>query len=103
MFERIVVGLDGSKVSEVALRQGAELARRLDVPLHLIRVADLSVVRWGATEAAEAYAALSDEMRRPPRPAALVHRQRRGRGRPPLARTRSDCAGGLAVDLRHGV
>jgi nucleotide-binding universal stress UspA family protein len=64
MFERIVVGLDGSKVSEVALRQGAELARRLDVPLHLIRVADLSVVRWGATEAAEAYAALSDEMRK---------------------------------------
>ncbi|MFN8592747.1 MAG: universal stress protein [Thermomicrobiales bacterium] len=63
MIERIVVGLDGSDVSEVALRQGAELAKRLNVPLHLIRVADLSVVRWGITEAAEAYAALSDEMR----------------------------------------
>ena len=29
MFERIVVGLDGSEVSEIALRTGAELARRL--------------------------------------------------------------------------
>jgi nucleotide-binding universal stress UspA family protein len=62
MFERIVVGLDGSEVSEVALRQGGELARRLGVPLHLIRVADPSVVRWGATEAAEVYATISHEM-----------------------------------------
>ena len=62
MIERIVVGLDGSESSEVALRQGTELARRLGVPLHLLRVADLSVVRWGATAAAEAYAALSHEM-----------------------------------------
>ena len=63
MIERVVVGLDGSDVSEAALRQGSELARRMGVPLHLIRVADISVVRWGATAAAEAYAALSDEMR----------------------------------------
>jgi nucleotide-binding universal stress UspA family protein len=62
MIERIVVGLDGSEVSESALRQGEELARRLGVPLHLIRVADLSIVRWGATEAAEVYATLSHEM-----------------------------------------
>ena len=64
MFERIVVGLDGSDVSEAALRIGEELARRLAVPLHLVLVADISVVRWGASEAAEAYAELSDEMTR---------------------------------------
>ena len=59
MFQRIVVGLDGSQVSETALRMGAELARRLDVPLHLVRVADLAVVHWGANQAAAAYAELS--------------------------------------------
>ena len=62
MYDRVVVALDGSAASEVALRHGAELARRLGVPLHLIRVADLSVVHWGGSEAAEAYAALSQEM-----------------------------------------
>ena len=62
MFERIVVGLDGSEVSEIALRTGAELARRLGAPLHLVRVADLAVVHWGASDAAEAYAELSGEM-----------------------------------------
>jgi nucleotide-binding universal stress UspA family protein len=62
MFERIVVGLDGSGVSEIALKTGADLARRLSVPLHLVRVADLSVVPWGANEASAAYAELSDEM-----------------------------------------
>ena len=62
MFERIVVGLDGSQVSETALRTGAELAQRLDLPIHLVRVADLAVVPWGASEAAEAYAELSGEM-----------------------------------------
>jgi nucleotide-binding universal stress UspA family protein len=61
MFQRIVVGLDGSEVSETALRTGAELARRLDAPLHLVRVADISVVPWGANQAAAAYAELSDE------------------------------------------
>lgn len=64
MFERIVVGLDGSDVSETALRSGAELARRLGVPLHLVRVADLARVRWGENEAAAAYAELSSEMMR---------------------------------------
>ena len=62
MFQRIVVGLDGSQVSETALRMGADLARRLDVPLHLVRVADLAVVHWGANQAAAAYAELSGEM-----------------------------------------
>jgi nucleotide-binding universal stress UspA family protein len=62
MFERIVVGLDGSRVSETALKTGAELARRLGLPLHLVRVADLAVVPWGANQAAAAYAELSEEM-----------------------------------------
>ncbi len=64
MFQRIMVGLDGSEVSETALRTGADLARRLDVPLHLVRVADISVVPWGANQAAAAYAELSEEMKR---------------------------------------
>jgi nucleotide-binding universal stress UspA family protein len=62
MFERIVVGLDGSQVSETALRMGADLARRLGLPLHLVRVADLAVVHWGANQAAAAYSELSGEM-----------------------------------------
>ena len=62
MFERIVVGLDGSQVSETALHMGAELARRLGLPLHLVRVADLAVLYWGANQAAAAYAELSGEM-----------------------------------------
>jgi hypothetical protein len=57
-----VVGLDGSQVSETALRMGAELARRLGLPLHLVRVADLAVVHWGANQASAAYAELSGEM-----------------------------------------
>jgi nucleotide-binding universal stress UspA family protein len=64
MFERIVVALDGSEVSETALHTGAELARRLEAPLHLVRVADIAVIPWGASEAAAAYAELSEEMTR---------------------------------------
>lgn len=62
MYTRIVVGLDGSELSESALRSGAELAKALGVPLHLVRVADLATVHWGATEASDSYAALSQEM-----------------------------------------
>jgi nucleotide-binding universal stress UspA family protein len=62
MFDRIVVALDGSHVSEAALSTGVELARRLDVPVHLVRVADIAVIPWGSSEAAAAYAELSDEM-----------------------------------------
>ena len=40
MYSRIVVPLDGSKVAEEALVQAKELARLLQVPLHLVRVAD---------------------------------------------------------------
>jgi nucleotide-binding universal stress UspA family protein len=62
MYTRIVVGLDGSELAEAALRSGAELAKGLQVPLHLVRVADLATVHWGATEASDSYAALSQEM-----------------------------------------
>lgn len=62
MFARIVVGLDGSEISERALRVGVDLARRLGVPLHLVRVADLAVMHWGPSEAAEAYAEITSEM-----------------------------------------
>ena len=64
MYARIVVGLDGSELSEGALRQGATLAKALQAPLHLVRVADLANVHWGATEASDSYAALSQEMER---------------------------------------
>ena len=64
MYERIVVGLDGSELAEGALRTGANLAKALNVPLHLVRVADLATVRWGATEASDSYVALSQEMER---------------------------------------
>jgi len=62
MFDRIVIGLDGSEISEKALATGSELAKRLNVPVHLVRVADLAVFDWGATDAAAAYAELSTEM-----------------------------------------
>lgn len=62
MYTRIVVGLDGSDLAEGALRSGAELAKALNVPLHLVRVADLATVHWGATDASDSYAALSQEM-----------------------------------------
>lgn len=62
MYTRIVVGLDGSDLSESALRSGAELAKALKIPLHLVRIADLATVHWGATDASDSYAALSQEM-----------------------------------------
>lgn len=62
MFERIVVALDGSELAERALGPAEELARRLDVPLHLVRVADTTWLRFGANEAALEYAALGGEL-----------------------------------------
>jgi len=41
MFTRIVVPLDGSDVAEQALAPAVELAGRMGIPLHLIRVTDL--------------------------------------------------------------
>ena len=58
MFDRVVVTLDGSEVSEQALPAASELARRLGVPLHLLRVADVAWLSLGATDAALEYASL---------------------------------------------
>ena len=62
MFERIVVALDGSELAEGALAVAGELAGRLGVPLHLVRVADTTWLRFGANEAALEYAALGGEL-----------------------------------------
>jgi nucleotide-binding universal stress UspA family protein len=40
MYSRIVVPLDGSQIAEEALVQARELSKLINVPLHLIRVAD---------------------------------------------------------------
>ncbi len=60
MFDRIVVALDGSEVSERALPPAEELARRLGAPLHLVRVADPTWLRFGGNQAALEYAALGE-------------------------------------------
>lgn len=60
MFDRIVVSLDGSEIAERALAPAEELARRLGAPLHLVRIADPTWLRFGANEAALEYAALGD-------------------------------------------
>jgi nucleotide-binding universal stress UspA family protein len=62
MFDRIVVALDGSELAERALASGEELTRRLGVPLHLVRVADTTWLRFGANEAALEYASLGGEL-----------------------------------------
>ena len=62
MFDRIVVALDGSELAERALAPGEELARRLGAPLHLVRVADTTWLRFGANEAALEYASLGGEL-----------------------------------------
>jgi nucleotide-binding universal stress UspA family protein len=44
MYDRILVPLDGSELASTALVHARELARRLNVPLHLIRVIDPTVI-----------------------------------------------------------
>ncbi|MDQ3695053.1 MAG: universal stress protein [Chloroflexota bacterium] len=60
MFDRVVVSLDGSDTAERALPAATDLSRRLGVPLHLLRVADLAWLSLGANEAALQYASLGD-------------------------------------------
>ncbi len=69
MYERIVVALDGSDSAEEALRHGEELARLTGAPLHLIRVADVTIFHFAVNEAAAAYATLSDDLEREEREA----------------------------------
>ena len=40
LYKRIVVPLDGSPLAEEALDQAIELAKRVDIPIHLVRVVD---------------------------------------------------------------
>lgn len=40
VYKRIVVPVDGSDIAELAFPNALELARLLDLPLHLVRVAD---------------------------------------------------------------
>jgi len=42
MYSRIVVPLDGSKMAERSLPHAVDLARKISVPIHLIRVVDLT-------------------------------------------------------------
>ncbi len=43
MYNRIVVPLDGSHLASEALAHAKDLAKRLDVPLHLVRAVDPTV------------------------------------------------------------
>ncbi|CAA9580082.1 MAG: hypothetical protein AVDCRST_MAG59-4619 [uncultured Thermomicrobiales bacterium] len=62
MFERIVVSLDGSERGERALAPAVELVTRLGIPLHLLRVADVTWLRLGMNDAALEYSALGGEL-----------------------------------------
>ncbi len=44
MYDRILVPLDGSELASTALVHAKELARQLNVPLHLIRAIDPTVI-----------------------------------------------------------
>ncbi len=44
MYSRIVVPLDGSQMAERSLPHAVELARKLSMPIHLIRVIDLTQI-----------------------------------------------------------
>lgn len=44
MFKRIIVPLDGSELASEALIPAADLAKRLDVDLHLVRAIDPTVL-----------------------------------------------------------
>jgi len=62
MFRRIVVALDGSERGERALALASEMAGRLGAPVHLVRVADVTWLRIGQTDAALEYATMGAEM-----------------------------------------
>ena len=47
MYDRIVVPLDGSELASEALAHGKNLAKRLDVPIHLVRAIDPMIFSGG--------------------------------------------------------
>src|SRR5688572_25724468 len=66
MYDRIVVPLDGSDLSERALGEAEKFARMADAPIHLVRVIDmLHLERFGqfvwALDAAMMQPAIEDE------------------------------------------
>ena len=44
MYDRIIVPLDGSELASEALVHGKNLAKRLEVPIHLVRAIDPTVL-----------------------------------------------------------
>jgi len=100
MFDRVMVALDGSEVAERALATAEELARRLGAPLHLIRVADPTWLRFGANEAALEYAALGDAFADEEREAAAyLERTRAGLKERGVDATTDVRRGAAAVEL----
>lgn len=61
MYHKIIVPLDGSDLAAEALVHARELARRLDLPIHLVRVVDAYVLnRIGATGLAFDYGTVTE-------------------------------------------
>lgn len=61
MYDRIVVPLDGSDLASEALAHGKHLAKRLDVPIHLVRVVDPTVInRVGSAGLGFDYSAIDE-------------------------------------------
>jgi len=61
MYDRIVVPLDGSEFANISLTHAKLLARRLDVPVHLVRAIDPTVInRVGATSIGFDYSAVDE-------------------------------------------
>jgi nucleotide-binding universal stress UspA family protein len=61
MYARIVVPLDGSELAEVALPHAEDLARTLQVPLHLVRVVDFTrLEQYGPYGLAIEYAGMQE-------------------------------------------
>lgn len=61
MYDRIVVPLDGSEFANISLIHAKTLARRLDVPIHLVRAIDPTVInRVGATGIGFDYSAVDE-------------------------------------------
>ncbi len=61
MYDRIVVPLDGSDFANVSLMHAKDLARRLAVPVHVVRAIDPSVInRVGAAGIGFDYTAVDE-------------------------------------------
>ncbi len=61
MYTRIVVPLDGSETSELALPEAIRQARAFDLPLHIIRVVDTHVLEQvGGSAAAFDYSMMGE-------------------------------------------